>query len=75
MRKNYDLKELKWKANPYAKLLKKPINIRFDQDVIDYFKAMAENEGMPYQTLINLFLRYCKEEQLKPKTKWAKNSA
>ncbi len=75
MRKNYDLKELKWKANPYAKLLKKPITIRFDQDVIDYFKAMAENEGMPYQTLINLFLRYCKEEQLKPKTKWAKNSA
>ncbi len=75
MRKNYDLKELKWKANPYAKLLKKPITIRFDQDVIDYFKAMAEHEGIPYQTLINLFLRYCKEEQLKPKTKWAKNSA
>jgi len=75
MRKNYDLKDLKWKANPYAKLLKKPITIRFDQDVIDYFKAMADHEGMPYQTLINLFLRYCKEEQLKPKTKWAKNSA
>lgn len=75
MRKNYDLKELKWKANPYAKLLKKPITIRFDQDVIDYFKAMADHEGMPYQTLINLFLRYCKEEQLKPKTKWTKNSA
>ena len=75
MRKNYDLKELKWKPNPYAKLLKKPITIRFDQDVIDYFKALAEDEGIPYQTLINLFLRYCKDEQLKPKTKWAKNSA
>ena len=75
MKKNYALKKLEWKLNPYAKLLKKPVTIRFDQDVIDYFKAMAEAEGIPYQTLINLFLRFCKDEELKPKTKWAKNSA
>ena len=75
MRKNYDLKNMKWRSNPYTKLLKKPVTIRFDQDVIEYFRAMAEAEGIPYQTLINLFLRYCKDEQLKPKTKWAKNSA
>lgn len=75
MRKNYDLKKLAWKPNPYAKLLKKPITIRFDKDVIEYFKALAENEGVPYQTLINLFLRYCKDERLKPKTKWTKDSA
>jgi uncharacterized protein (DUF4415 family) len=37
MKKNYDLKKLKWKSNPYLKLLKKPVTIRFDQDVIDYF--------------------------------------
>ena len=75
MRKNYDLKKMEWKSNPYTKLLKKPVTIRFDQDVIEYFRAMAEAEGIPYQTLINLFLRYCKDEQLKPKTKWTKTSA
>ncbi len=74
MRKNYDLKKMDWKSNPYVKLLKKPVTIRFDQDVIDYFRVLAENEGIPYQTMINLFLRYCKDEQLKPKTKWAKKS-
>lgn len=75
MRKNYDLKKMSWKANPYTKLLKKPVTIRFDQDVIDYFKALAEHEGVPYQTLINLFLRFCKDERLRPQTKWRRNSA
>ena len=75
MKKNYDLKKMKWKPNPYLKLLKRPVTIRFDQDVIDYFKGLSEHEGMPYQTLMNLFLRYCKEEGLQPKTNWKKRSA
>ncbi len=75
MKKNYDLKKIKWKSNPYLKLLKKPVTIRFDEDVINYFKALSEQEGVPYQTLMNLFLRYCKEEGLKPHTNWKKRSA
>ena len=75
MRKNYDLKKMKWKSNPYTKLLKKPVTIRFDEDVISYFRTLSEQEGIPYQTLMNLFLRYCKEQGLKPKTNWKKRSA
>jgi uncharacterized protein (DUF4415 family) len=75
MRKNYELKKMKWKPNPYASLLKKPVTIRFDQDIIDYFKKLSEQEGVPYQTLMNLFLRYCKEEGLKPRVNWKKRVA
>ena len=75
MKKNYDFKKMNWKPNPYTKLLKKAVTIRFDQDVIDYFKELSEREGVPYQTLMNLFLRFCKEEGLKPKTNWKKSSA
>lgn len=75
MKKQYDLKKLKWKQNPYLKLLKKPVTIRFDNDVIEYFKSLSEEEGIPYQTLMNLFLRYCREEELKPKTNWKKRTA
>jgi uncharacterized protein (DUF4415 family) len=75
MKKNYDLKKLNWKPNPYIKLLKKPVTIRFDQDVIEYFRALSEKEGIPYQTLMNLFLRFCKEEGLHPKTNWKKRTA
>ena len=75
MKKNYDLKKLKWKPNPYANLLKKSVTIRLDQDIIDYFKRLSEKEGVPYQTLMNLFLRFCKEEGLKPHTDWKKRIA
>jgi uncharacterized protein (DUF4415 family) len=75
LRKNYDLKKIKWKANPYAKLLKKPVTMRVDEDVIEYFRALSEKEGIPYQTLMNLFLRFCKEEGLQPKTNWKKKPA
>jgi uncharacterized protein (DUF4415 family) len=74
MRKNYDFKKMKWKANPYLKLLKKPVTIRFDQDVVDYFKILGKAEGVPYQTLMNQFLKYCVEHQLRPKTAWRKAS-
>ncbi len=74
MRKEYDLKKLKLRPNPYAAKLKKSVTIRLDTDVIDYFKRLAAKANVPYQTLVNDFLRSCKEENLAPKTVWKKSS-
>lgn len=57
MRKNYDFS--KPRPNPYAKRLKKPITIRLDEGTIGYFKDLAEETELPYQSLINLYLRDC----------------
>jgi len=57
MRKEYDFS--KARRNPYAKCLKKQITIRLDQPTIAYFKGVSESSGIPYQTLINLYLRDC----------------
>jgi predicted DNA binding CopG/RHH family protein len=70
MKKNYDFSRMKWIANPYAKKLKKSITLRVDQDVIEYFQKLAARQGLPYQTLLNLFLRSCKEDNLEPKLTW-----
>ena len=59
------------KPNPYASKLKKPVTIRLGVDVIDYFRSIAEETGIPYQTLINLYLRDCAIRQRKLKTEWA----
>lgn len=72
MRKEYDLKKMKLKPNPYASKLKKSITIRLDTDVIDYFKKLGVETNIPYQTLVNDFLRSCKENGIKPKTIWKK---
>jgi uncharacterized protein (DUF4415 family) len=74
MRKEYDLTKIKFKPNPYAKKLKKALTIRIDSDVIDFFKTLAEKENIPYQTLINKFLRFCKDSNLKPVTSWEKKT-
>ena len=57
MRDNYDFS--KSVKNPYIKKLKKQVTIRLDQDTLSYFKQLAENKGLPYQSLINLYLRDC----------------
>ena len=59
MRKAYDFPNMKGRRNPYAKGLKKQVTLRLGVDVIDYFKALAEETGIPYQNLINLYLREC----------------
>ena len=59
MRKRYDFSQ--GKRNPYAKRLKRQITIRLDEPTIKYFKSLAEENGVPYQTLINLYLRDCAE--------------
>ncbi|HVF61189.1 MAG TPA: BrnA antitoxin family protein [Thermoanaerobaculia bacterium] len=57
MRKRYDFS--KARPNPYAKRLKKQITIRLDVPTLDYFKRLSEEVGVPYQTLINLYLQEC----------------
>jgi uncharacterized protein (DUF4415 family) len=47
------------RKNPYARRLKKQVTIRLEEDVLAYFKRMAEEQGIPYQNLINLYLRDC----------------
>ena len=57
MKKEYDLSKMKSRKNPYASKLKKQVTIRMGEDVVAYFKALAEETGIPYQSLINLYLR------------------
>ena len=71
MRDHYDFSKMKGRKNPYTKYLKKPITIRLDTDAVDYFKAMAEKTGIPYQNLINLYLRDCAEHRRELKMHWA----
>ena len=68
MKDNYDLS--KAKKNPYAKRLKKQITIRIEEPTIEYFKSMADAMDMPYQTLINLYLRDCAASERKLSLKW-----
>jgi uncharacterized protein (DUF4415 family) len=68
MRKEYDFSRSR--ASPYPSLLKKQITIRLDQDSIAYFKAISEEVGIPYQSLINLYLRDCAISQRKLSLNW-----
>jgi uncharacterized protein (DUF4415 family) len=61
MKAEYDLSKMKRRRNPYATRLKKQVTIRMGTDIIAYFKAMAAETGIPYQNLINLYLRDCVE--------------
>lgn len=56
--------------NPYVKKLKKQITINIDIDTIDYFKSQSESSGIPYQTLINLYLADCANEKKQLKISW-----
>lgn len=70
MRKEYDFEKMKGRKNPYAKHLKKQVTIRMGIDIIDYFKRQAEETGIPYQNLINLYLRDCVQSERKISLKW-----
>ena len=70
MRENYDFSKMKGKKNPYTKYLKQPVTMRLDKDSIAYFKGLAEESGIPYQTLINLYLRDCASKERKLDMKW-----
>ncbi len=68
MRDQYDFEDAV--PNPYAKKLKKQITIRLDAIVLDYFKKLADEMGIPYQTLINLYLRDCAASGRKLDLEW-----
>lgn len=68
MRAEYDFS--KSVKNPYAAQLKKQITIRLDEDSISYFKSVSEDVGIPYQSLINLYLRDCAASNRKLNLKW-----
>lgn len=68
MRKEYSFS--KGKKNPYSKHLKKQITIRVDEETISYFKQMADQTGISYQNLINLYLRDCAATKKKLKFEW-----
>ena len=68
MRNEYDFSN--GKPNPYVKRLKKQITIRIEEPTIEYFKGLAEEMDLPYQTLINLYLRDCAQSRRKLNLKW-----
>jgi uncharacterized protein (DUF4415 family) len=68
MRKDYDFS--KAKPNPYARQLKKSVTIRLDPPTIEFFKSMSESLDIPYQTLINLYLRDCAVNNRKLSMRW-----
>jgi len=70
MRKEYDFANMKGRRNPYAKALKKQVTLRLGVDVIEYFKDLAKETGIPYQNLINLYLRECVHAGKKPALSW-----
>lgn len=68
MREEYDFSNAK--KNPYVKRVKKQITINIDSDTIDYFKSQAEQAGIPYQTLINLYLSDCVSQKRRLQMVW-----
>jgi len=70
MKAEYDLSTMKSRRNPYAGKLKQPVSMRLSEDVVMYFKDMAKESGLPYQSLINLYLRDCVMRDRKIQVAW-----
>ena len=68
MKKEYDFSESI--KNPYTKKLKKQISIRLESETVEYFKKLAAEIGIPYQNLMNMYLRECAQKNMKPNIKW-----
>ena len=69
MKKRYDFS--KSAPNPYVRKAKRQITIRLDGDAVDYFKSLSKQSGIPYQNLINLYLRDCAAAKKQLKMAWA----
>ena len=74
MKAEYDLSTMKSRLNPYTEKLKKSVTLRLSEDVISYFKKMADETGVPYQSLINLYLRDCVTQHRKIDISWQAES-
>ena len=70
MRDEYDIEKLNPRNNPYTKFLKKQVTMNINVDTIEYFKKQAEETGIPYQTLMNLYLSDCAKNQKKLNITW-----
>ncbi len=70
MRKHYDFAKMKGRKNPYVRMLKQPVTIRLDRETVTYFKSLAVKTGLPYQNLINLYLRDCASQQMELSMHW-----
>lgn len=70
MKTEYDFSKMKSRANPYASKLKKSVTMRLSEDVVEYFKHMAADAGVPYQSLINLYLRDCVMQHRRVQIDW-----
>lgn len=68
MREEYDFSQST--KNPYVRKLRKAVTIRLGVDIIEYFKGISDETGIPYQTLINLYLRDCAQSQRKLDLQW-----
>lgn len=71
MREHYEFSKMKGSKNPYTKYMKQPVTMRLDREIVEYFKSMAEEINIPYQSLINLYLRDCAVHHRKLQTKWS----
>ena len=70
MKAEYDFSKMKSRKNPYASKLKKSVTMRLSEDVVTYFKGMAVDAGVPYQSLINLYLRDCVMQHRQVQIAW-----
>lgn len=70
MRSEYDIENLNPRKNPYSQNLKKQITINIDNDTINFFKAQSDESGIPYQTLINLYLTDCARQKKQFQMSW-----
>ena len=70
MREEYDIKNLNPRKNPYFKRLKKQVTIYINNDTVEYFRSLSEKKGIPYQTLINLYLSDCAEKKRELEMTW-----
>jgi uncharacterized protein (DUF4415 family) len=75
MRDHYNFSKMKGRKNPYTKYLKQPVTMRLDRDTVSYFKSMSDDTGIPYQSLINLYLRDCASNERKLQMKWQSENA
>jgi predicted DNA binding CopG/RHH family protein len=71
MRTHYDFSKMKARRNPYIRYPKQSVTIRLDRETVAYFKALAARIGLPYQHLINLYLRDCALRQKEPSLRWS----
>ena len=68
MREEYDFSNAI--KNPYTNRLKKPITININNSTIDYFKDLSKETGIPYQTLINMYLTDCADNKKRINVSW-----